>query len=130
MNKPLFDSIKLFALVLLLMLCTSSMLLSCQPQNDVTYRNPVIDYSLPDPTIIKANNGFYYLYATEDIRNIPIHRSTDLVNWQSVGTAFTDQTRPHFEPKGGCGLLILIISTGSMFFITPCLCGVESGRVE
>ena len=66
-----------------------------------TYRNPVIDYSLPDPTIIKADNGYFYLYATEDIRNTPIHRSRNLVDWEEVGTAFTEETRPTFEPKGG-----------------------------
>lgn len=65
------------------------------------YENPVSNSSLPDPTIIRARDGNFYLYATEDIRNIPIHRSKDLVNWELVGTAFTDDTRPTFEPRGG-----------------------------
>lgn len=65
-----------------------------------TYKNPVVNYSLPDPTVIEAEDGYFYLYATEDIRNLPIHRSKDLVNWESVGTAFTTETRPTFEPKG------------------------------
>lgn len=65
------------------------------------YSNPVIDYSLPAPSIIKGEDGYFYLYATEDIRNLPIHRSKDLVNWEFVGTAFTDTTRPDFEPEGG-----------------------------
>lgn len=65
------------------------------------YSNPVIDYSLPDPSIIKGEDGYFYLYATEDIRNLPIHRSKDLVNWEFVETAFTDATRPNFEPGGG-----------------------------
>lgn len=29
------------------------------------YSNPVIDYSLPDPSIIKGDDGYFYLYATE-----------------------------------------------------------------
>ena len=66
-----------------------------------TYRNPIIDYSLPDPTIIKAADGYFYVYATENIRNTPIHRSRNLVDWEEVGTAFTEETRPTFEPKGG-----------------------------
>jgi arabinan endo-1,5-alpha-L-arabinosidase len=66
-----------------------------------SYTNPVVAESLPDPTIIKASDGFYYLYATEDIRNIPILRSTDLVDWAFCNTAFTDATRPTFEPNGG-----------------------------
>lgn len=65
------------------------------------YNNPVVNYSLPDPSIARADDGYYYLYATEDIRNIPIHRSKDLVNWEMVGRAFTNETRPSFEPKGG-----------------------------
>ncbi len=65
------------------------------------YTNPVVNYSLPDPTVIKAQDGWFYLYATEDIRNTPIHKSANLVDWEFVGTAFTEQTRPDFEPKGG-----------------------------
>ena len=65
------------------------------------YSNPVIDYSLPDPSIIKGEDGYFYLYATEDIRNLPIHRSKDLVNWEFLGTAFTDENSPDFEPNGG-----------------------------
>lgn len=61
------------------------------------YHNPIINYSLPDPTIIKGDDGYFYLYATEDIRNLPIHRSKDLVNWEFVTTAFTDATRPTFQ---------------------------------
>lgn len=65
------------------------------------YKNPVVNYSLPDPTVIKGDDGYFYLYATEDIRNLPIHRSKDLVNWEFLGTAFTDESRPDFEPNGG-----------------------------
>lgn len=65
------------------------------------YRNPIIEKSLPDPTIIRADNGSYYLYATEDIKNTPIYRSENLADWEFVGTAFTNETRPAFEPKGG-----------------------------
>ena len=66
-----------------------------------TYQNPIINRSLPDPSILKDKDGYFYVYATEDIRNIPIFRSRDLTHWEEVGTAFTDQDRPSFEPKGG-----------------------------
>ncbi len=72
-----------------------------KPDESGKYKNPVVAYSLPDPTVIKASDGKFYLYATEDTRNTPIHRSSDLVTWEYLGTAFTDQTRPSFEPKGG-----------------------------
>ncbi|MEN9918693.1 MAG: hypothetical protein RL662_1129 [Bacteroidota bacterium] len=72
-----------------------------KPSPSTKYINPVVGRSLPDPTIIKAADGYFYLYATEDIRNTPIYKSKDLVNWTFVGTAFTDGTRPTFEPNGG-----------------------------
>ncbi len=65
------------------------------------YTNPVVNQSLPDPTVIKAEDGNFYLYATENIRNVPIYKSTNLVDWKFTGTAFSDETRPDFEPKGG-----------------------------
>lgn len=72
-----------------------------QPKN--VYRNPVIDYSLPDPSVIEGDDGYYYLYATEDIRNLPIHRSRNLVDWEYVGTAFTDRTRLILSRTAVCG---------------------------
>lgn len=65
-----------------------------------TYRNPVINRSAPDPTVIRADDGTYYLYATENVRNLPIFKSKDLVDWQLIGTAFTDETRPQMVPDG------------------------------
>lgn len=65
-----------------------------------TYTNPVTDTSLPDPSVILADDGYYYMYATENIPNLPIYRSRDLVSWQAVGTAFSDSTRPQWNPKG------------------------------
>ncbi|MBK5720086.1 family 43 glycosylhydrolase [Dysgonomonas sp. Marseille-P4677] len=72
-----------------------------EPVVDSKYHNPVIALSLPDPTIIKAQDGFFYLYATEDTRNVPIYKSEDLIDWIFVKTAFTEDTRPSFESNGG-----------------------------
>lgn len=66
-----------------------------------SFMNPVYPSSMPDPTVIKGNDGYFYLYATEDVRNTPILRSADLVTWNLIATAFTSETRPDFEPKGG-----------------------------
>ena len=60
----------------------------------LTYNNPVIMRSTPDPTVIKCDDGYFYLYGTEDTPNIPIYRSRNLVDWTFVGTAFTEATRP------------------------------------
>jgi arabinan endo-1,5-alpha-L-arabinosidase len=71
-------------------------------EQPATYQNPVINRSLPDPTVIRAQDGYFYLYATEDTHNVPIYRSDDLVKWRYMGTAFTDATRPmDMVPNGG-----------------------------
>ena len=64
------------------------------------YRNPIIEKNSPDPTILRADDGSFYLYATENTRNVPIYHSTDLVNWNLLGTAFTGETRPKWNAKG------------------------------
>lgn len=75
---------------------------NAQDMNDSSmYSNPVVNKSLPDPTLLKADDGYFYLYATEDIRNTPIYRSSNLVDWTFVGTAFSETSRPDFEPNGG-----------------------------
>ncbi len=65
------------------------------------YYNPVQKTSLPDPTVIRAKDGNFYLFATEDTRNVPIYCSSDLVNWKYLHTAFTDDSRPTFVDGGG-----------------------------
>lgn len=93
---------QLLFIPLLFLSCKTQEIPAEQPPATVkNYSNPVVNYSLPDPSVIRANDGYFYLYATEDIRNTPIHRSKNLVNWELVGTAFTNETRPTFEPRGG-----------------------------
>ena len=64
---------------------------------DTEYRNPIIGKSIPDPTAIRVKDGTFYLYGTEDTRNIPVYKSEDMVNWTFVGTAFSDDTRPSWD---------------------------------
>ena len=71
-----------------------------QHEDSIVYNNPIISKSLPDPTVIRAKDGNYYLYATEDTRNLPIWKSNNLIDWEQVGTAFTNDTHPSFLEKG------------------------------
>ena len=61
-----------------------------------SYAGPVIDNDAPDPTVIRGTDGYYYLFSTEVIHNVPIYRSANLIDWRRIGTAFTDATRPSF----------------------------------
>jgi len=65
------------------------------------YWNPVCALSLPDPSLIRAQDGCFYLYATEDIANIPIMKSKDLVAWEYIGSVFNKSNRPDFVQNGG-----------------------------
>lgn len=62
--------------------------------------NPIINRSLPDPSVIKTKDGTYYLYATEDTRNVPIWKSYNLVDWVFVGTSFSEDSHPRFFSGG------------------------------
>ncbi|HOF22383.1 MAG TPA: family 43 glycosylhydrolase [Bacteroidales bacterium] len=90
----------LFLLVILLSCKNNTEPDNSKPDRN-TFMNPVYPSSMPDPSIIRADDGYFYLYATEDVRNTPILRSSDLVTWNLIGTAFTSETRPSFEPRGG-----------------------------
>lgn len=67
-----------------------------------TYNNPIIsNTSAADPTVIRAQDGYFYLYATQtDKLWVPIYRSKDLVNWEYQKTAFRNATKPDI-PDGG-----------------------------
>ena len=55
-----------------------------------TYTNPIWDDDFPDPTIIRAADGWYYAYGTQTKRhgriiNLQVARSRDLVQWEFLG---------------------------------------------
>ncbi len=57
-----------------------------------SYQNPVFDSDFPDPAVLKASDGFYYVYATQTERdgrwiNLQVARSRNLVDWQHLGDA-------------------------------------------
>ena len=69
-----------------------------------TYRNPVINEDCPDPTVIKASDGYFYVYSTQNrlkgnIQYIPIHKSKDLIHWDYVGAAFNNTNHPTWVQK-------------------------------
>lgn len=73
------------------------------------YTNPVLAHDAPDPSVIRAEDGFFYAYTTQSdwptLKNIPILRSPDLVRWRYVADAFptkprwvtTDMWAPHIH---------------------------------
>ena len=113
--------VNLFVFVFMVGACFSQG--KAQTKSAVSYKNPVVDIAMPDPTVIKAADGYFYVYATESTRNVPIMKSKDLVQWTYCNTAFTNKTRPRFEPKAG-------IWAPDINYIMRCRCGEENRRVE
>jgi arabinan endo-1,5-alpha-L-arabinosidase len=73
------------------------------------YQNPVFDFDFPDPTIIRASDGYFYGYATQSVvngvwQNIQTARSTDLVHWERLADAlptkpsWANQTQNFWAP--------------------------------
>ncbi|HET7457890.1 MAG TPA: glycoside hydrolase family 43 protein [Gemmatimonadaceae bacterium] len=52
------------------------------------YVNPVINADFPDPSAVKASDGYYYAYATQTTGvRVQVARSSDLVAWTKLGEA-------------------------------------------
>ncbi|MDP4240151.1 MAG: family 43 glycosylhydrolase [Bacteroidota bacterium] len=72
---------------------------------DTLYQNPVFEPDLADPTIVRAPDGMFYAYGTENEwtlgieRVVPIVKSKNLVNWEYVTDAFPN--RPIWKTAGG-----------------------------
>ena len=78
---------------------------SSKEKQELTYKNPVFEPVIADPSIIKAKDGYFYAFGTEDdwgdqkgSRLIPIVRSKDLVNWKYVGSVF--ENKPGWKGTG------------------------------
>ena len=65
-----------------------------------TYTNPVLDRNAPDPTVIRAKDGTFYAYATWRDKNVPVYKSTDMVNWEYLGGAFEQDKVPMYVENG------------------------------
>jgi arabinan endo-1,5-alpha-L-arabinosidase len=78
---------------LMLILAGCSMPLRHGP-SPATYENPVLDSDFPDPAVLRASDGFYYVYATQGehegrMLNIQVARSRNLVTWERLGDALS-----------------------------------------
>jgi arabinan endo-1,5-alpha-L-arabinosidase len=62
------------------------------PPRAGSYANPVFDTDFPDPTVIRASDGWFYAYATQGpvgdaTHNIQLARSRDLRSWERMADA-------------------------------------------
>lgn len=77
------------------------------PENVVktSYTNPVTEEVLPDPTVIKGDDGCFYLISSDErVKGLPIMKSSNLVNWTQVGQVFSVGKRPSLDGRTDGGL--------------------------
>jgi beta-xylosidase len=60
------------------------------------YTNPVIRWDFADPSVLKADDGWYYAYSSENLTierlaYIQAARSRDLVNWELLPDAMPER---------------------------------------
>ena len=57
-------------------------------QAPLTYNNPILSGFYPDPSICRVGNDYYVVTSSfAYFPGLPIFHSTDLVNWQQIGSA-------------------------------------------
>lgn len=90
LRKPI-----LFLLLLFLFnACNSEVKESKDNNEPLTFNNPILRGFYPDPGICRVGNDYYLVTSTfAYFPGIPIFHSTDLVNWEQIGSAIdrTDQ---------------------------------------
>ena len=56
-----------------------------------TFRNPILRGGYPDPSITRVGEDYYIVNSTfEYFPGLPVHHSTDLVNWELAGYGIQD----------------------------------------
>ena len=88
----------------LLILLLSLAAATAQMNDPDMYTNPVVTPVAADPSLIRAPDGTFYLYATQDDwgegnHYLPIFRSSDLVRWEFVKDVFAQP--PRWKKGGG-----------------------------
>ena len=66
-----------------ILMCFSAFSIMGQQEH---YNNPILRGGYPDPSICRVGNDYYLVNSSfEYFPGLPIHHSTDLVNWELVG---------------------------------------------
>ena len=96
MKICLFKFFLFFWLMAGLAACNASSAVQNAPDSDPPKKNqPAIDANFPDPTVVHAPDGYYYVYATNteiagELLHIQVAKSKDLVAWELLGDALPD----------------------------------------
>jgi len=66
-----------------------------------SFTNPILSGFYPDPSICKAGNDYYIVNSSfAYYPGLPIFHSTDLLNWQQVGSALNRPEQLNLDGAG------------------------------
>jgi arabinan endo-1,5-alpha-L-arabinosidase len=86
---------------------------------DTLYQNPLFEPDLADPSFVRAPDGWFYAYGTENDwatgvhRITPIVRSKTLTKWEYVGDAFA--AKPTWKSDGGIWAPQIVYRNGTYY---------------
>lgn len=90
------------------------------------YRNPVLPGCHPDPSICRVGDEFFLVTSTfEYLPGLPVHRSTNLVDWELVGHVVHDELDYDGIPSSGGLFAPTIRHHRGRFFV---VCTLMEGR--
>lgn len=94
-----------------------------------TFSNPVISGFAPDPSILRVGTDFYLASSSfEYFPGIPIHHSTDLINWELIGYALHDPAQvalASVDSSGGVHAPTIRYDAGTFYVIVTNIVGGE-----
>ena len=87
-----------------------------------SYRNPVLPGFHPDPSVVRVGEWFYLVNSSfEMFPGVPLHRSRDLVHWESLGHVLTRDSQLPLataKPSGGIFAPTIRYHAGIYYMIT------------
>ena len=106
-----------------LMMCLGLLAgMSCMAQKTVGYENPILPGFHPDPSVCRADDGYYLVTSSfQYFPGVPLFHSKDLVHWEQIGHCLT---RPSQLPlhdastKGGIYAPTIRYHEGTFYMIT------------
>ena len=118
------------AAILLLLICSMTLfgqeLKTELPSKQNSFINPILPGGYPDPSICKVDDVFYIVNSSfEYYPGLPIHKSTDLINWELIGYGLhrkaqcTDEVNlVNVQSNGGIHAPTIRFNKGTFYIIT------------